>query len=366
MAELQRIGHDEYPGDQMYTCGWIDRYDVYIHARQHGEIHRWQNGDKALVISEYGDWEFYASNEGFDQKTGSGLFADWSNARQLRAAGERGLRQQAVNHLIALNDSLNSPAALDGLWSMFDYTRGYDPQRAACGIMDVFRLPKFSYYFFRSQRDLGASSRFVAADPVVFIARYNQPNSDLRVLVFSNCEEVELKQNGTSLGRRGPDKAWMTQFLPHPPIVFELTEHEAGSLEAIGYVGNRAIASHRVSTPGRPSALRFSVDDLEIFAKPGESDLLIAHIFLVDETGTTCFDRTDAVAFAIEDGDVEFVGPSEIDSEAGVASVLLKLRESTRHFQIRAVTVNSELALSAVYTWQHLSSDATQLAAQPA
>jgi hypothetical protein len=46
---------------------WIDHYDVFIHSRQHGEIHTWRNGDKALVVAEYGDWEFYAVNAGLDQ-----------------------------------------------------------------------------------------------------------------------------------------------------------------------------------------------------------------------------------------------------------------------------------------------------------
>ena len=58
IARMQRVGHEEYPGDQMFTCGRLDHYDVFFHTRQHGEIHHWQNRDKALVVAEYGDWEF--------------------------------------------------------------------------------------------------------------------------------------------------------------------------------------------------------------------------------------------------------------------------------------------------------------------
>ncbi|HYD84828.1 MAG TPA: glycoside hydrolase family 2 TIM barrel-domain containing protein, partial [Opitutus sp.] len=187
MATLHRIGHEEYPGDQMFTCGWIDAYDVFNHSRQHGSIHTWQNGDKALVIAEYGDWEFYAANEGFDQKTGAGVFDRWSTARQFRRDGERGLLQQALNHIIALNDTLSSPAVLDGQWAMFDYTRGYDPVRASVGVMDVFRLPKFSYHFYRSQRDSDETGPGYSGRPVVFIASFWTPTSDLRIRVFSNC-----------------------------------------------------------------------------------------------------------------------------------------------------------------------------------
>ena len=68
------------------------------------------SGDKALVVAEYGDWEFFAANDGFDQASGAGRFAAWSNSRKFRGDGERGLRQQAWNHMVALNDTLSSPA----------------------------------------------------------------------------------------------------------------------------------------------------------------------------------------------------------------------------------------------------------------
>ncbi|HEU5080056.1 MAG TPA: glycoside hydrolase family 2 TIM barrel-domain containing protein [Opitutaceae bacterium] len=339
MAHLQAIGHEELPGGQIFTCGWIDRYDVYLHSRQHGEIHRWQNGDKALVIAEYGDWEFFASNEGFNQKTGAGRFANWSHGRQLRAFGERGLRQQAVNHIIAHNDTMNSPAALDGLWSMFDYTRGYDLDRAACGIMDVFRLPKFSYHFFRSQRDIGEGGKNWTGGPELFIASYWLPNSDLRVLIFSNCEEVELRLNGMKVGRKHPDKTWMSQYLPHPPFVFELLKFETGTLEAIGFRGGQPIASHRAATPKSPVKLEIQIDDAGVVAANDEPDLIIAHASVLDEANSLCVNAEGKVRFDIA-GDAEIAGPAEIVLEAGMASVLLRLKLGRAAYRLVASHVS--------------------------
>ncbi len=324
MVKLHAIGHEELPGDQMFTCGWMDRYDVYIHSRQHGEIHRWQNADKALVIAEYGDWEFYAANEGFDQKTGAGVHAAWSNARQFRSAGERGLRQQAWNHQIALNDTLSSPAVLDGQWCVFDYARGYHPVRAACGVMDVFRLPKFSYYFYRSQRGPSEGASNWTGGPVVFIASHWTAASDLRVLVYSNCDEVELSLDGHSLGRKRPDAAWMSQHLPHPPFVFDLPRFTPGTLTATGYVGNLPCATHRVSTPGNPAALELVIDDLGITVAPGESDAVIAHVSIRDEQGALCIEETGTVIFGIE-GAAVLAGPEKVSAEAGIASTVLRL-----------------------------------------
>ena len=335
MARLQAIGHEEFPGDQMFTCGWMDRFDVYIHSRQHGEMHRWRNGDKALVIAEYGDWEFYASNHGFDQKTGAGLLAATSNSRQFRSAGESGLRQQANNHVVALNDTLASPAVLDGQWTVFDYVRGYHPVRAGTGVMDVFRLPKFSYHFYRSQRDPGEGGANWTGGAEVFIASHWTPASNLSVLVFSNCEEVELRLNGVSISRQTPSKATTTQYLPHPPFVFDLPRFEPGVLEAVGFIGGKAIATHRIGTPGAPAKLELTIEDIGVHAAAGESDLLFAHARWTDQQDNLCISETGDVFFAVK-GDAEIIGPTKISAEAGIASILLRLSASKKSFQLTA------------------------------
>ena len=354
MARLYTAGHEEYPGDQMFTCGWMDHFDVYIHSRQHGEIHRWQNRDKALVIAEYGDWEFYASNHGFDQKTGAGIYTNNSHGRQLRATGERGLRQQSFNHTIALNDTLSSPAVLDGQWSVFDYARGYDANRAACGVMDIFRLPKFSYYFYRSQRDAAVIGDGWNHGPLVFIASHWTPASDLRVIVFSNCEEVELVLNGQAINRQKPAKAWMSQYLPHPPFVFDLPAFTPGSLEAHGFIGSQQVASHRVCTPGAPAQIALEIETMEVTADEDAPDVLFAHASVLDTSGTLCINDTSTVAFTVE-GAAELVGPASIAAEAGVASVVLRVPSHCRSFKLSATHAGPAGTFIANCTWPHPS-----------
>lgn len=335
MARLHKAGHDEYPGDQFFTCGWMDRFDVYIRSRQHGELHTWSNGDKALVVAEYGDWEYYASNHGFDQKTGAGLHPAWSNSRKLRADGEKGLLQQAANHLEALNDTLSSPAVLDGLWTVFDYARGYHPQRASTGVMDVFRLPKFSYYFYRSQRDPRERGRGWSGGPMVFIASHWTPASNPRVLVFSNCERVELLLNGKSLGQQTPLFAEGTRHLPHPPFLFELGQFQAGRLEALGFVGSELCARHAVNTPGTVSRLDLSVAWKGLKAGPEDPELVFVHARLLDAGGTLCVEDTRLVS--LEAAGAEIVGPARMPAEAGVASFLLRLQAGIELPPLRAL-----------------------------
>ena len=75
---------------------------------------------------------------------------------------------------------------------------------AAVGVMDIFRLPKFSYHFYRSQRDATEGGCNWTGGPCVFIASHWTAASSLQMLVFSNCEAVMLHLNGRVVGRADP------------------------------------------------------------------------------------------------------------------------------------------------------------------
>jgi beta-galactosidase len=62
-GKMQTVAHAEYPGDQFFTAGWVDDFDVFLQARQSGGCHHYKNGNKACLISEYGDWEYHAPTE---------------------------------------------------------------------------------------------------------------------------------------------------------------------------------------------------------------------------------------------------------------------------------------------------------------
>ncbi|MEZ5148811.1 MAG: hypothetical protein R2759_17505 [Bacteroidales bacterium] len=171
------IAHAEYPGDQCYTAGWQKHgYDIYLQARQH-RIEHYEKPEKPYIVSEYGDWEYYALNAGLNQDAWGDLQEEERTSRQLLGNGEKRLLQQALNIQEAHNDNFNTPAFADGYWVMYDYNRGYTDDLEASGIMSINRLPKFSYYFFRSQRDANISSDLYHAGPMVFIASYWKPDS---------------------------------------------------------------------------------------------------------------------------------------------------------------------------------------------
>ena len=236
----------------MFTSGWTKGYDVFIQARQHGGCKKVK--DLPCVVSEYGDWEYFAQNAGLEQGQWKDLQPAERNSRQFRGDGEVRLLQQALNFQEAHNDNLKTTAFADGIWVMFDYNRGYAPDIEASGVMDIFRLPKFSYWFFRSQRD---ATELVAGKPVgplVFIANYWTPDSPREVRVFSNREEVALSVNGKLVERRRADTSRIATHVRHAPLTFTLDRFEAGTLKATGFIGGREVTAHERHTPGTATA----------------------------------------------------------------------------------------------------------------
>jgi beta-galactosidase len=321
IAAAHAAAHEEFPGQGFFTCGWQPGYDVFLQARQHGGCRGITN--RPCVVSEYGDWEYFAQNAGLEQHLWKNLAPAERSSRQRRGEGETRLLQQALNFQEAHNDNLGTRAFADGLWVMFDYNRGYAPDIEASGCMDIFRLPKFAWWFYRSQRDADEPLAGQPLGPVLFIASWNTENSPRPVRVFSNCEEVELFCNERSLGRRKPDTDRVSIRLRHPPFTFALPEFAPGTLRAVGYRNGRAVASHLVRTPQTPERLVLWFDLAgKPFAAEGK-DMVFCHAEVRDAHGTLVPTNGLPVSFGAV-GPVQLLGPNPMPTEAGVASRLLQ------------------------------------------
>lgn len=315
------IAHEELPGDQCFTCGWTEGYDVFLQARQHGGCE--EVTGRPCVVSEYGDWEYYAQNAGLAQDAWADLAPDEANSRQMRWHGEAALLQQATNFQEAHNDNRKTIAFADGLWVMFDYNRGYAPDIESSGCTDLFRVPKLSRAFFRSQRPPGEVLRGVESGPMVFVASGWTPDSSPDVRVFSNCDEVELRLDGATVGRRGPDADRLSTHLAHPPFTFRLGRFRPGMLEAIGYLAGREAARHAVRTPGPIARLELALDEGgRPFGAAGK-DVAFLRASLRDAAGTLVPDGWENVSFGAT-GDLALIGTNPFSAEAGIASILLR------------------------------------------
>ena len=323
-----RVAHEEYPGDQCFTSGnsyGYDGFDVCYNDWEEG-FNRPNHTRKPGFIREYYDYEFGGH---------------YSTTRVRRGDGDRALRQNVWNAQWSLNRyNPYYPATMGAaVWSMYDYNRGCCDNICYSGVADVFRLPKFSLPFFRTQVKAGAVLLPDVRMPhEVFVATHWLEGSSDTVQVFGNVDEVELRLNGRTVSRQrpdnGPDSPYVSapdggncRNLDCPPFTFTGVKWEAGTLEAVGYKEGREVARHAVKTPGEVSALQISY--FESGKPAAKNDLLIVYVSLVDKDGTLAFgENRREVTLRVRGGVIK--GPDHVTAEAGIASFLVQTGEADR------------------------------------
>lgn len=331
MREANRILKEELPFEDTYSAGWIDHpaYDLFIPARQHaGPPDYWneyKEGKRQTFIAEYGDWEYYAHNAGFNQTAFGDLSEEARNSRQLRSDGERRLLQQALNFQEAANSNRRGSGTIGHAnWLMFDYNRGYADDLEASGISDIFRIPKFAYYFYKSQRpaDELIDHPLVEAGPMVKIASYWTENSPTNVTVYSNCEEIALYLNDSLVGKKSPKISAISDELLSPPFQFDLGEFQSGKLTARGYIDRKVVATDSVSTPGKAHAIQLSVDYTSDFTNE-DDDLIFVYAKVVDSFGVIVPNDTSEILFKLT-SQGELIDDNPSRAEAGIATILYR------------------------------------------
>ncbi len=320
MDVANKIVHNELPFKDVFSTGWKDyAFDVFNPARQHlkgPDYFKKYAKDKPLLIAEYGDWEYYAQNAGFNQTEYKNLTREEKSSRQVRGYGQERLLQQALNYQEAHNDNFNGQIVGDVNWLMFDYKRGYAADLETSGVMDIFRIPKFSYYFYQSQRNIAESK------PMLFIANYWNDPTDTVVKVYSNCNEVELRLNGQLIGKQKPDTGSNTTNLAHPPFTFKIAKYRAGSLQATGYANGHEVIASTATTPGKPYKIVLKADYGGKPFKAGINDAIFIYAYVTDKNGVTIPDAANPVKFSVH-GPAKLTGDQVNKAEAGTAPALI-------------------------------------------
>lgn len=333
---------------QRISAGWIDHssYDIFIPARQHAQApDYWNNynkGNRKIFIAEYGDWEYYAQNAGFNQKEFANLKEEERTSRQLRAFGEKRLLQQAFNYQESSNSNKKGKNTIgEANWLMFDYNRGYSPDIESSGISDIFRIPKFSYYFYQSQRSPSEKLNTKASfGPMVKIASYYNEKSPLDLKIYSNCEEVALYLNDKLVSKNKPFVNKDSDQLKSPPFIFNLTKYEAGTLKAIGYINGKKVAEDQVKTPEKAEKLKLTVDTSHVEINKNYPDVVFVYAAVTDKNGTLIPDFEGEIKFEIEGKNAELIGENPIKAEAGIATILLRTNSLKTPIKITAQSNN--------------------------
>lgn len=325
-ATVNDIAHKEYPAEgisRIWTVGWkTDEFDLKSGASQANIRFEGDSSDKGIIISEYGDWDYGGTN---------------SSSRQAREKGDRAMLKQASNHIESLIHNRNKDwYTVDAIWDYADYA-GFDAGMNYCGVTDMYRVDKFSAYFYRSQREANVdlSGIGIESGAMVYIANTLSKTSPEDVTVFTNCDEVELYVDGVSIGKQTPDKQYYgpnsgkmisTESLKHPPITFVGANSSASELKAVGYIGGEAVAEYTVKAPKKASALKLVAETDKALCANG-SDLRLIWVYVVDENGTVTVDEDAYITLEAENGHV--LGYEALNTRGGAIGVWVRAVPST-------------------------------------
>jgi beta-galactosidase len=348
MQEATKALKEELPFPHNYSACWIDNdnYDIFIPARQHGTAPdywtKYNKGNRKIFIAEYGDWEYYAQNAGFNQTQFANLKEEERTSRQLRAHGEKRLLQQAYNFQEAANSNRKGKQTIgEANWVMFDYNRGYSNDLESSGISDIFRIPKFSYSFYQSQRDANeVLDAKLVSGPMVTIANNWTETSPLNVTVYSNCDEVGLYLNDILVAKQKPLINENSDQLKHPPFVFKMDKFIPGTLRADGFINGKKVVSNFVKTPESPSKIELTYDISSKPINPDFPDMVFVYAKITDTNGTIIPTANNEITFAITDGNAELIGENPVKAEAGIATIILKTTQFRKPITIKASAGN--------------------------
>ncbi len=290
------IVHQEYPGDQAFSAAWKWSYaDIFIDASQHGV--RNSNDPRPIIIDEYGDWDYGGAD---------------SSSRQARQAGDVAMLTQADN--VQDGESKNMALSwftVDGYWDFADYGGFSSYGITRSGLVDMYRIPKYAYYFLQSQRDPNVILKGVDSGPMVFIANQWTPTSPTTVRVYSNCDQVSLSLNGSLIATRSPDTG---TALLHPPFNFDLGSFTPGTLQAVCLISGVQKVAFTRRTPGAAAAIQLQPEGTTLQADM--SDARLVFINVVDANGTVVPTDSSQVNLSVS-GPGSIVGPAVVTMKGG-------------------------------------------------
>jgi len=241
------------------------------------------------------------------------------------------------------------------LWLAFDHYRGCSNETARQGIMDPYRLPKTSFYLFKSQNDPHLKIPGVKAGPMVHIANYLTPFSPEDITVYSNCEKVRLTLPGGEVLERIPEGA-----MKHPPVVFKGVFNwvkdtkqwaspseklpDDGKVMAEGIIGGKVVARHVIQPATRVGGIELETDYSGARLTADGGDFIIVRAYFIDVYGNRRVMAKNQVYFHVE-GEGELISDDKIlsnpfQAQFGAAAAFVKASVKAGRIKVTASTTN--------------------------
>jgi beta-galactosidase len=196
----------------------------------------------------------------------------------------------------------------DFMWTGIDYLgeARWPNKNASSGVIDLCGFPKDAFYFYQSQ--------WTEKPMAHLFPHWNWPGKNgkvIPVMVYTNCDTVELFLNGKSFGmkslefpRQGNSGAWNRYDRPVVGIttgdlhLMWDVPYEPGTLKIIGRRGGKIACEEEVKTTGVPASVRLSVDRKTI--NTDGNDVAHVRIEIVDAEGRTVPNANNQIQVSVE------------------------------------------------------------------
>ena len=233
-------------------------------------------------------------------------------------------------HVMRYLDVLNRAYGQEGIsgsigWCMFDYNthKDFGSGDRIChhGVLDMFRIPKFASWVYRSQVDPGVEP---VLKPVTYWARGEREIGGVYpLIILTNCDYVDMQFGDGAPIRVYPERERFAH-LPYAPVI--IGDHNAPTDQLgawgrvwedgvfVGYVDHVEVARVvQVANPV-PQKLDIVIDSNELSAE--DRDEVIVHIRALDQAGQV-MPYLDDVIYLELSGPASILGPEVLPLRAG-------------------------------------------------
>ena len=263
----------------------------------------------------------------------------------------------------------------DFMWTGIDYLgeSKWPGKNASSGIIDLCGFPKDGYYFYQSQWTI---------KPMIHIAPHwnwkGREGTVIPVLVYTNCDDVELFLNGKSFGvkalafpRQGNSGGWNKYDKPQVDITtgdLHLgwdVPYEAGILKAVGRREGKIVYTEVLHTTGAAASIRLSVDRNEISAD--QRDVAHVKVEVFDANGFIVPDAGNLIQLAVTGAGslIGFDNGNPVDHSSmkisqrnmfnGLALAIIQSTEKHGNIKISATSPNLKAASIEIKTIECVS-----------
>ncbi|MEP6901694.1 MAG: beta-galactosidase GalA [Actinomycetota bacterium] len=222
------------------------------------------------------------------------------------------------------------------IWTGFDYRGeptpfGWNSVTSYFGMMDLCGFPKDNVYYLKSW--------WTDETVLHILPHWNWPGKEgqeIDVWTYSNCDEVELFLNKTSLGKKkmsvNGHLEWKVKYNP-------------GTLEAVGYKNGKNVIRDAVQTTSQPSAVKLTADNSVI--KANKEDISVITIETRDKNNLFVPTADKEMTFSIQ-GPAKIIGvgngnPISLEADRYFETINVSSIENLKEKYVGDVTNLAEL-----------------------